>query len=240
MMVEKRLEQKQSVDHMKRLPHAITQILTGRKEASSTPPHNLWVARHRDVGLNERSMEPLFETDGDETMMDHHKQERRPCYDKKVTNLTLRMAFVLVPTASFVLSVNIVFTCSCRDCVVPPTHAYQVLLLAPCVLHVNVFARLPGSIRPNTTKGAQAALWNRIACGITIPARSCSTTSALSGLALLRVSRAPLSSMICYSKSLFAARGSASSMRNYWMRLSLLSTCEGPTVVLASTSENQK
>ena len=89
IMTEKRLEQIQSVDHMRRLPHAITQILTGRKQASSIPPYNLWVARHRDVRLNERSMEPMFETDGDETMMDHHKQERRPCFDKKGNELDI-------------------------------------------------------------------------------------------------------------------------------------------------------
>ena len=47
MMTEERLEQTEKIEHMRGLPHAIKQMLTGRKDASS-----------------------LTKPDGDETMMD--------------------------------------------------------------------------------------------------------------------------------------------------------------------------
>ena len=76
------------------------------------------------------------------------------------------------------LHTNIVFICSCRDCVVPLTHAFQVSWLARYALH----ARLPGSTRLKTTQvAALAALKDRIVFGITVPALSCSNTSARSG-----------------------------------------------------------
>ena len=65
-MTEQRLEQTEKVEHMKG-PHAIKQMLTGPQKT-----HPLWVAGHRHVRPNERSLEPLAGTDGDETMMDNH------------------------------------------------------------------------------------------------------------------------------------------------------------------------
>ena len=54
MMTEKGLEQTEKIKHMRGLPHAIEQMLTGRKDVFSLQP-----------------LEPLTETDGDETMMDN-------------------------------------------------------------------------------------------------------------------------------------------------------------------------
>ena len=45
------------------------QKLTGRKDVSSL--QLFWVAGHRLVRPHERLLEPLTETDGDETMMDN-------------------------------------------------------------------------------------------------------------------------------------------------------------------------
>ena len=133
------------------------------------------------------------------------------------------------------LHTNIVFICSCRDCVVPLTHAFQVSWLARYALH----ARLPGSTRLKTTQvAALAALKDRIVFGITVPALSCSNTSARSGMAPPDPPRALPLTVIRFSKLLFAARDSASSSQDYWMLLLRLLTCEAPTVVLASASGN--
>ena len=41
----------------------------------NTEDTSFWVARQRPVRTNERSLEPLTETDGDETMMDNPGDE---------------------------------------------------------------------------------------------------------------------------------------------------------------------
>ena len=65
MVTEQRLEQTEKIEHIRRLPHAIKQMLTGRKDVSSFT--TFWVAEHRPVRPHERPLEPLTETDGDET-----------------------------------------------------------------------------------------------------------------------------------------------------------------------------
>ena len=93
-------------------------------------------------------------------------------------------------------------------------------------------ARLTGSTRLTTTRDAVwIAVKNKIAWGATVPAQSCSTTLTLSGLALLKVSRA-LS--LHRFKSLVEARDSVSPLRLLDALLLPHSTCEGP----ASTAEN--
>ena len=60
-------EQTEKVQLMSGLPYAIKQMLTGPEKT-----HFFWVASHRPARPNERSLKPLTETDGDETMMDNH------------------------------------------------------------------------------------------------------------------------------------------------------------------------
>ena len=55
IMVEKRLEQTEIIEHKRRMPHAIKQMLTGRKDVSSSQPFG--VAGHRPARPNERSLE---------------------------------------------------------------------------------------------------------------------------------------------------------------------------------------
>ena len=99
------------------------------------------------------------------------------------------------------LHTNIVFICSCRDCVVPLTHAFQVSWLARYALHAMACARLPGSTRLKTSQiAALAALKDRIVFGITVPALSCSNTSARSGMAPLDLFRALPFSVIHFFK----------------------------------------
>ena len=103
MMTEQRVEQTEKVEHMWRLPHAIKQML-------SEPPktHPFWVAGHRLVRPNVRSLEPLTETDGHDTMLDHVGDDRgnkaigsRYCCTRSIV-VTIHTAFgavlVLVST----------------------------------------------------------------------------------------------------------------------------------------------
>ena len=66
MMAEKRLEQKEKIEHTRRQVQVIKQIMIGPQETQSFS-----VAGHRRVRPHERSLEPLIETYGDETMMDN-------------------------------------------------------------------------------------------------------------------------------------------------------------------------
>ena len=69
LMTEKRLEQTENIDHMRGLP------LANKTNVDWTTWCVLfttfWMAGHRPVGPHERSLGPLSETDGDETMMDN-------------------------------------------------------------------------------------------------------------------------------------------------------------------------
>ena len=81
-------------------------------------------------------------------------------------------------------------TCSRRGYVVRPTRANQVSSLAP---YVFPCARLPGSIRLNTTQGAGWSVSkNRIVCDTTIPVLFCSTTLTLSLGTVESISRASI------------------------------------------------
>ena len=67
MMTEQRLEQVEKVEHGKGLPHAIKQMLTGH-------------SRHTFCGgraPSERSLEPLTDTEGDETVMNQHDDDNK-------------------------------------------------------------------------------------------------------------------------------------------------------------------
>ena len=66
MMTEKRSEQIEKIEHGVGLPQVIKQMLTVPQKT-----HPFWVAGHRLVRPHERPLEPLTETDGDETMMDN-------------------------------------------------------------------------------------------------------------------------------------------------------------------------
>ena len=69
MLTEKLSVQTEKIGRVGRLLLAIKQMLSGRKDASSSQPWG--VAVHRLVRPHERSLEPLTETDGDDTMMDN-------------------------------------------------------------------------------------------------------------------------------------------------------------------------
>ena len=75
MMTEKRLEQTGKIEHMRGLSQVLKQMLTGRKDVFCTTFTNFSVARHRLARPHERSLEPLTETDGDETVMDNPGDE---------------------------------------------------------------------------------------------------------------------------------------------------------------------
>ena len=66
MMTEKRSEQIEKIEHGVGLPQVIKQMLTVPQKT-----HPFWVAGHRLVRPHERPLEPLTQTDGDETMMDN-------------------------------------------------------------------------------------------------------------------------------------------------------------------------
>ena len=57
------------IEHMRRLPHAIKHMLIGRKDVSSS--QRFWMTGRGLVRPHERLLEPVTETDGDETMIDN-------------------------------------------------------------------------------------------------------------------------------------------------------------------------
>ena len=70
MMTVKRLEQTENTEHTRGLLHAINQILTGCVFFAT-----FRMAEHRPVSPQERSLDTLTETDGDETMMDNSGED---------------------------------------------------------------------------------------------------------------------------------------------------------------------
>ena len=84
IMVEKRLEQTEIIEHKRRMPHAIKQMLTGRKDVSSSQPFG--VAGHRPARPNERSLEcsqieNATNEPSDEEMVTHEACGRYPYRD---------------------------------------------------------------------------------------------------------------------------------------------------------------
>ena len=134
------------------------------------------------------------------------KLERQLCHAGEELNMTSPTLFVLVPAPSLCLSASIVSICSCRDCVELPTlvGALRIACSGLCAA-----ARFHTA---DDNQGCRLAALKYLPDLVRPPLLSVA-------LALLKVCSAPLSSMISCSNSLFAARESASSLRDYWTRL---------------------
>ena len=101
MMTEKRSEQTEKIEHVRGHPDVIKQMLMGHPDVSSLQPFG-WPG-HRLVRPQERWLEPLAETDGDETMDNPGADEAgetsavrskipigsRDCYPRSMSSLSV-------------------------------------------------------------------------------------------------------------------------------------------------------